>query len=302
MNINNGTLNVNGWYKLQDEEKNTIEEIIEREVSAKINMTNVRDKINVDGDFIVHTGEENVVNNGVINIGGNFIQKNSEYGDGRGYFKLKGNNKVILKGKRDIVVGGEDRYFQFGQLEIENGNTRKIIFKDHVNVEKLLSPVTVISDELKINKFDVNRQNMMVMGDIAELGDVNLTAGEMTVNGDIFQDSDVDLNFGTLNVNGNLRQTGGTMDINNGTLNIKGWYKLQNEEKNTIGEIVEVPVDAKIKMTNARDKVNVDGDFVIHSKNGSTLTDGAITIKGNFKQKNGGNNGNFNCNGNHWSM
>ena len=103
-------------------------------------------------------------------------------------------------------------------------------------------------------------------------------------------DNTLDLNGHKLTVKGNLQQGRfGSLNINGGTLEVQGDYTII-----TYGYL---------KMTNAKDKVIVNGNFTTKSSSSHTgkLTDGTMEIKGDFNQisSDGSSVYNFNCTNNH---
>ena len=152
----------------------------------------------------------------------------------------------------------------------------------NASVEELKQKVFMVTNR-EINEEILLTQDMECYGDIVltERSSVDLNGHVMTV-GNMIQKGDININYGTLNVNGNLRQIGGTMDINNGALNVKGWYKLQEEEKNPLGESLYKEVDADLYMENSRDVINIEGDFVTQSDGIKRFFNGNMIIGGSF--------------------
>lgn len=103
-------------------------------------------------------------------------------------------------------------------------------------------------------------------------------SSNMTVSGDLLASANVKLNGHTLTVKGNMRMTAGTLTLGGGTLNVQGDLLFQNENGTASKAITA--------MSNANDRINVDGNFVwdVSSSVASspTFSAGTITVKGNF--------------------
>jgi hypothetical protein len=96
----------------------------------------------------------------------------------------------------------------------------------------------------------------------------------------------------TLTVSGNLRQTAGTLSVGAGKLDVSGDYLIVglNGGSDSVGTGV-------LSMNNESSVVKVGGNMTVWSSKASTLTDGALTIKGHFTQK--GTSYVFTASGNH---
>lgn len=93
----------------------------------------------------------------------------------------------------------------------------------------------------------------------------------------------LDLNGHMLDIAGSLIQSGGVVRINGGTLKVQGSYRIQAPCTTTLsGYCIS---SGSLAMTDNRDKVTVQEDFVVESSSRSTeLTAGMLEIKGNFRQ------------------
>ncbi|HIU57294.1 MAG TPA: hypothetical protein IAA61_05720 [Candidatus Ornithomonoglobus merdipullorum] len=91
----------------------------------------------------------------------------------------------------------------------------------------------------------------------------------------------------------------GVININQGVLDIDGDFIIADGTAiDTAGEMYYVAADACIRMTDYRDKVIVNGDFITYGEDHSgCLTAGTLEIKGDFEQN--GDPDSFNATGDH---
>ena len=258
VSVNNGTLNIDGDFKIEAEEINNVGETEYYKAYADFSMVNKNDKVNIKGDFIWH-GDDDYFNDGVLTIGGDFIDRSSD----SCYFSARENNKVVLNGnKNQNVICCGDYNTHFNQLEVVNPESRKIVWSNIMSVNKLLSDINIVPENILLGELDINGKTVTI-------------EGNATIN------SNVDINGGTLNINGDCRQIGGTVSVNNGTLNIDGDFKIEAEEINNVGETEYYHVYANFSMINKNDKVNIKGDFIWHGYH-NNLSNGILTIGGDF--------------------
>ncbi len=153
------------------------------------------------------------------------------------------------------------------------------------------------------NSVFMNGYNLHVKENLSFSGTtLDINGSTLTIDGNLTQISGIiDLKGGTLIVNGNFTQTGGDIKINGGTLIVKGNYHITNEDGTSYST-------GLLYMTNENDYVRVDGNFVMDSKyggsittsyksvynsyskyytyyNNSVLTEGTLEVKGNFTQR-----------------
>ena len=100
------------------------------------------------------------------------------------------------------------------------------------------------------------------------------------------QDATLNLNKHTLSLTGNLLHSGGVLNVNGGTLKISGDYNQSIE-----GYAYSTGI---LQMTNAADKVIIDGSFTIDNyendqPNQARFTAGVLEVKGNFTQRSSAN-------------
>ena len=139
------------------------------------------------------------------------------------------------------------------------------------------------SNGCKYTYADGSRTGWTLESDEEITGDVLLSGGTLNLNG--FK----------LTINGNLTQTDGEVFINNGELVVNGDYKIQLADGGNS--------NGALNMTNESDTVTVSGSFVMQSTKSHVdlLTNGTITIGGDFTQKNS-NYSNYYTSGNHTTI
>jgi len=236
LNINNGTLDITGDYKIQSTSGGYS--------NGYLKMTNISDKVIVSGNFIMDSqySHTNYLTAGVLEVKGNFTQKSSSTNiNSPNNFNTSGTHKVILSGSNLQTVYFEDcPGSRFNMLESTN----------NIQGISCSTPMTICS--LQSN---------------------------LTVQGDLIINGDTDLAGKTVVITGSLTQPGGTLYINNGILDIAGDYKIQS----TSGGYS----NGYLKMTNASDRVIVSGNFIMDSqyRHDTYLTAGVLEVKGNFTQK-----------------
>ena len=243
-----------------------------------LKMDNVNDYILVNGTFTWNRAYNNYITNGTIELKGDFFD-NSNYSY---YFVSHSDNKVILSGntKQTLTFNSANTYFE--SLEINNTSD-----------EGIYANLPIAAGKIIRNGHNITYPVAGKFGWTLER--------DQTIDGDLYLIGDeLNLNGHTLTVTGNLVQGAGRVNVNNGTLNVEGDYRLQsytisNEEKvynYSVGQLV---------MTNESDRVNIGGDFVTGSVKGhdGKLTNGVMTVKGNFTQLNTGSEQNFAASNNH---
>lgn len=227
-------------------------------------------KLTVNGDLTVSNGILKMTNlyDKVI-VNGNFTTKSSSDHSSYltdGTMEIKGNFNQI---KND--TSGSYRNFDCSNNHrvIFNGTGKQTIHFDSTN-----SGFANVSFKNSYIEFDSGIRGWTLQEDTVINNDTKL---------DLY--NTLDLNGHKLTVKGSLQQGGGTININGGTLEVQGDYTITS---------------GYLKMTNAKDKVIVGGDFVTltSSDHSNYLTNGIMEIKGNFNQIRS-NSYNFDCSGKH---
>lgn len=274
--IDNGTLNVNGNYSIENTEINNIGEVEYNDCSARVTMNHSHDKINVKGDFTTH----NVCYGNIcLEEGALSIAKNIWTDRG---FSSGLNNRIVLNGDstQNIYFCPDDDWGYINMLEVSNPKSRSIVFSGVLRINQLLSDINMVPEKLSIDYIDLNRKNMSVNGDIIVGYNNNEYHG-------------IDLNGGTLSVNGNVLQKSGYVYINNGSLNVSGNYNIENTLINNVNEIEYNDAHATLHLDHQHDKVVIKGDFTTHnlqcydtgspnSGSGVRLYNGILNIGGNI--------------------
>ena len=257
MLCNNGTLNVEGDYRIQkattDSDGNTVYEYS----GGNLRMVNEADQVNVSGDFVMQSSSSNYstyfsndFTAGTLTIKGNFSQL---YGNGCGgqNFVASGTHKVVLDGSGARTVTFESSNSHFNELVV--GSNTKLYWEGDFVINPLLHDLTIYNG-------------------------VTMSSAN-TIN----------LNGHTLTIKGDLIQSGGTMFCNKGTLNVEGNYRIQEVTSDNDGKITYSESTGKLRMVNETDRVNISGDFVMQSTYGDSMdrnkfSAGTLTVKGNFSQ------------------
>ena len=263
--VNNGRLNIEGSYIMQNTTVNNIGETVYNSCSASLIMENEYDKVTISGNLTTHNLGGHVQNvrldNGVLTVGGNI------WSDG-GINVYKNGNKLVLNGSGNQSVYTIESYVEFNEVEVTNPSKRLIIWGGKAYFNKLVSDINIKSDNLNLYSFNLNQHNMTIAGDTY-----------------LTDTSQLDLNGGILTIKGNVLHKTGRITVNNGTLNITGNYTMENTTTNNVGEIVYNSCSAYLNMTNEYDKVNISGNLTTHNLNDSysvQLNNGVLTVGGNI--------------------
>ena len=176
-------------------------------------------------------------------------------------FIASGNHKLLLSGDGLQTVSNSDA-MSLGVLELNNNSEEGVFF------DKVVQKNELIRNGCRLR-----------YGNLAGEFGWTLT-DDQEIDGDlIIIDDELDLNGHTLHVGGDLIQMSGNININGGELIIDGDYRMQTIEDG------EYAISASsLTMTNEDDKVTVNGDYYVSSSvdNKGRLTNGALTLNGNF--------------------
>lgn len=250
---------------------------------ACMNMDNDNGYVLIEGNF--YWGREYGMHPlnlraGVIEIKGNLTQKTSS-GEYQNSFTTCGSHKIILSGNSLQTIDIEDKDCIINILEIKNTSEEGIYYKSGSNFRILRS------NGCKITCAREGTVGTTLSGDTVINGNLYLVGGEMNLNGY------------KLIINGNLIQEAGIVNINGGSLTVNGDYRIQAIEDSE--ESVYTYSMGVLNMTNEKDYVKVEGNFITASKmnHAGLLTEGNLEIKGNFEQYINNSYDNFNTSGNH---
>ena len=309
IDINGGTLNVGGYYAMAGSVTQKGDGSLEYEGggSTFLKMTTAADRVNVDGDFIAYSYENNNdLTNGELRIKGNFIQKTNWPSSN---FNASGKHKTIFCGSNPQQInfktyngsGFAEVRFENPNIILENG-IRGFTLKEDINL-------TLATENFEIDGILDTNGHSLGESFVRE-GNLNFTGGKLILNGKPMRVTgnlemaagEIDLKGSALTIENNYLQKSGTMNIDSGTLNVGGNYAMAGSvtQKGDGSLEYEGGGSTFLKMTTAADRVNVDGDFIAYSyENNNDLTNGELRIKGNFIQKTNWPSSNFNASGKH---
>ncbi|MDQ2085047.1 fibronectin type III domain-containing protein [Herbivorax sp. ANBcel31] len=276
LNLNGGEVSVKGNYNIETEDNEC--------VNANLRMTNEDDYIKVYGSFIMRSRQRN--NNltaGILEVKGDFTQKNGRTSWSRENFDASESHSVILSGEGKQNVSFESTESQFYILELKNYSEEGVEFAQALNAD------TFIDNGCKFTFPGSEVVGWTLTEDEVYEGDVYLGAGNLNLNGY------------SLTITGDLIQSGGTVDVRGGELYVQGDYRLQTKNENAQGNISFSHSSGYLKMANESDYIKVEGDFVTYSDRSHTdyLTNGVLEVKGDFTQKRNNAWDNFNAAENH---
>ena len=306
MYIDGGTLEVNGDYRIQSYEKNSVTDEMEYvSSSGYLVMEKSKDIVEIAGDFIIQSKavdrrsgpigyynvSKNVFKYGTMKVGGDFKQingTNGTYGDSSNNYTCSEDHTVIFNGTQPQYIYFESLDSNFNKLVVTNNN---LVWSGKMNITTLCSDMTVDSNNLSIYKIDLNRKKAVINNDVSM--DTYST-----------YPAEIDLNKGYFIINGNLLQPSGQMYIDGGTLEVNGDYRIQSYEKNSVTDEMEYTNSSGyLNMSKANDFVKINGSFYTQSICGETdriysqprnlLSAGTMEISGDFKQITGVDAGNY---------
>ena len=295
VSVGNGTLNVNGSYEISSD--------------GYICMTVSNGSINVSKDFVMKSNvycsnyydSDSNLTNGMMSIGGNFYQYNN--GTRTDNFVQKGTEiKFFGSSVHEIHFDSVNSYF----TDISTTDGAKLKFTGKMHGFQLNNDMTFVGNtKLDAGTLHLCANHLTIEGDFTQNSTVDLWSGILDIKGNhiindslynngeswvtVNVDKQVEMNSGsldlgdiTMNISSDLIQNGGRMNISNGTLNVNGSYEISS--------------DGYICMTVSNGSINVSKDFVMksnvycsnHYDSDSNLTNGMMSIGGNFYQYNNG--------------
>lgn len=196
-------------------------------------------------------------------------------------FIPSGNQKFVLNGldSQNVYINGQK--CKFNILEVANTSDEGVVSSIPINANSITGSLNQLHYTFGGSIGTVLQENSEIDGDY------HLSVG------------DLDLNGKTLTINGDFIQSGGNVILNGGHLIINGDYLIQT--KNEDGTFTYST--GTLNMTNKSDKVDVAGNFVMGSTKShkDSLTNGTLTVGGDFSQLDVGSNSasNFSASGNH---
>ncbi|MBM7557714.1 Ig-like domain-containing protein [Halanaerobacter jeridensis] len=264
-NITSGRLNVDGDYRLQNQEIIDGQTIYSNS-SAFLIMNDFNDYVEVAGDFIMQSTKDHSehLTAGILEVKGDFSQigNSAAYGNYSRYnFNASASHKVIFSGNSSQDISFENANNSgFALADLDNSDLKFLTAVRGWKLEKN----SVIDNSVPYGfteKFDLNGRKLTINGDFVE-----------TVDGTL------DLNGGKLIIKGDFYQPAGILKVNRALVMIEGDYRLQTtafERGN-----------AKLIMLEEEDYILVKGIFATHSTSSheNNLKDGVLEVKGDFKQ------------------
>lgn len=232
-----------------------------------LRMLNGNDYMKVNGDFTYRSqSNSNSMSAGVIEIGGDFFQKQDEAWLANEGFVPTGTHQVIFSGNKRQAIHFDSPASYFNKVVLRN-----------------TSEEGIYSDSL-INALSMERNGTEITTDVIGRYGWKLTEDEV-YEGDLVLIGDtLDLNGHSLQVTGNLLHMNGRINLNGGSLTVEKDFRLQRESEQK-GEFSGAPVI--LSMLDTEDKVTVGGDFVTEStvSHSTYLQNGILDVKGNVEQK-----------------
>ncbi len=228
--------------------------------SAYLEMDNSSDYICVNGNVVIYTFCSSILNEGTLEIKGDFNQFIVNYNRNtcETNFIAQNNHKVILSGDSLQNITFQSKKSYFAILDLRNYSSEGICFTPDYQAAK------VIKNGCKTN---VNNQSYV---------------SGWTLEDDEIYDGDLILGMDELNlagykltVTGDLKQVGGIVNINGGKLEVLGNYTMQSENGN----------GATLIMTNNSDFIKIHGDLTVSTNvsHSNFLTAGTLELGGNYK-------------------
>ena len=267
--LNGGKLHITGNYYCIGEDSNLTpgKETITKSY-AGIVMVYAADEMRVDGDFLIKNDSRyGRIAAGTLYVGGDFKELNKDSDN----FTPPVDHKTVLNGNDKQTISFESEYSGFGTLEATND---QLVFEKNVSWREQESDIHAVSNGGKINGVYI---------------DMDMKGHTLAIDGDIGVCSNIDMNGGTMIVNGSMNHYNDGINLNGGKLQITGNYRCVGDDSDfTPGKENITDSEAYLKMTQSKDEMRVDGDFLVKSKSSYVdLTAGTLYIGGDFTQLNG---------------
>ena len=270
LDLDNGSLFIDGNYELRVPEKDTEGNIVSyKQSSGVLQMDDENDYMKVGGDMYFSSSygkgtSYNNLTNGTLELQGNFIQ--SGYGSG---FAATEDHKVLFTGTKVQTVEFQSPTGSgFGTL-ISSDSSNAVVDITKGRILKVQGDPTIRS--------------------FVQYGTLDATGAELTVTNSFTEYGDVTVG-GKLTVGGKYSHLSGTLALGGGTLDIGGDYDLRTPQKNTDGEIVSYDSSSGVlQMKTVSDYMVVGGDMYFSSSysTGTSynyLKNGKLELRGNFTQ------------------
>lgn len=180
LNINNGTLDIKGDYKIQSTSGGSSSGILQ--------MTGTSDKIIVYGNFIADSrvNHSQYLTSGILEVKGNFTQKSSYVTEDCRYnFNATGTHKVLLSGSSLQTIGFEDSDVSaFNTLEVTNTD-QGVSCSAPIAIRNLQNDLTVKGDLVIGGNTDIGGKTVIISGNLIQSrGILKINNGILKVEGD----------------------------------------------------------------------------------------------------------------------
>jgi len=172
LNINSGTLEVEGDYIIGTIEGGTVDSIL--------SMSNSRDYVKVHGDFVSNTSSFHSLTAGTLEVKGDFIQRGRSNS-----FNSKGDFKVLLSGdkKQAVTFGSIGSVINY--LEISNESEEGVTFEGCFPIAKLYESIEINGNVYLGRNLDLNGYKLTVKGNLYHTdGTLIINSGTLEVQGD----------------------------------------------------------------------------------------------------------------------
>lgn len=224
-----------------------------------LHQTNSGSSLYIKGDaYLCGKGYTGDIKQGTMRVDGDlYIGKDIQIGSAHKLL-LGGNHEQYL----DVVSGSK-----LGILEIQNESPEGVV------AAREFTKADFIRNGCKFRYEGIDGQFGWTL------------IGDETIDGDlILLDETLDLNGYTLTVTGDFYHSAGTVKLNHGTLLVSGNYFLcsySSENEN----VAHSAGNGILEMTYNDDYVQIDGDFLVNTRNnqGETIQDGTIALAGNLE-------------------
>ncbi|MBD5539839.1 MAG: PKD domain-containing protein, partial [Lachnospiraceae bacterium] len=251
LTMNQGSLLVGGDLNIRRNSSNY--------VSNGINMSHADDYVLVGGCFTNESGSTQRMNAGILEIKGDYREKEGIY--------YTGTHRIIFSGEERQVVEQQGR---FHILELRNESEEGVFSENALKYDELITNGSrlVIGDETSVSGFTLT-------DDYIVAGDLYLVDGTL------------DLAGHTLVVQGDLILQEGEIKVNHGRLIVKGNFRQQKRKKMEEGYVYSGS-DGHLCMNYEDDYMEVAGDYISMGPYSSGLDKkGTIKIGGNLDTRGG---------------
>ena len=228
LNLSRGQLNISGNYEQTNGSivlnggRLNVDKNLTVSGNATTTINNADDYIFVGGNCEFNQNSIATVNNGILEIKGNFTQE--YYG-----YAATANHTTLFSGDQppEIYFGNPSRGY-FANVRF---STKSAIFLTKIYGFKLTSDLTVLpgsTEDFGIvsGTLDLAGYHLSIPGNFILTAGLSLNGGHCVVSGNFQSNSNITFSGGHIDIGKNYTQTGGNIELNNGKLNIGGNYTL----------------------------------------------------------------------------